>query len=144
MADVMGSPRARVLVAIVVGALALGTVGGVVIAGHSAAELPAEMDVVLEHVEEGERGSNITALVVEVDYHGDEPITVTPHVWSSRQHVQHAWKPYNLTLQPGANMIEFRAPNPHAPIQSDKAQLWLADGQRRATLNWITTLAEGS
>jgi hypothetical protein len=132
------------LVAIVAAALALGAAGGVVIAGHSAAQLPAEMDVVLEHVEEGERGPNITALVVEVDYHGDEPVTVTPHVWSSRQHVQHAWKPYNLTLQPGTNMIEFRSPNPHAPIRDDKAQLWLADGQRRATLNWITTLAEGS
>lgn len=107
--------------------------------GHAAATLPADMAVTNSTCEEG----NITAVTVQVDYLGWEPTTVTPHIWSGKQHVQHTWSPENITLEPGVQTVQVEAPMALAEIKGRDAQLYLADGQRRVIENWRTKRCGG-
>lgn len=118
--------RRLVVCAVLVGAVAL-----VLGAGHAAATLPGETAIVDATCSQ----ENVTALTLRVEYHGDGPVTVTPHVWSARQHVQFSWGPDNLTLQPGSQTLRIEAADERAFIHEAPIQVWLADGQRRMIAN---------
>lgn len=104
-------------------------VGAIVAQGHAAATLAADVDVVEQTCEAG----TVTALTLRID--AAEPVVVTPHVWSAKQHVQFAWQPSTIRVT-GTETVRIRAPDPRAYIQSDRAQVWIADGQRRAIANF--------
>lgn len=121
----------RVAAAVGLG-LVVATIVGV---GHVAATLPAQVTVLEEHCTAG----NVTALTLAVEYDGTQPVTVTPHVWSSKQHVQFPWQPESIQLEPGRQVVHITAPDPRAYIQSERGQVWLASGQQRSITNWEVT-----
>jgi len=106
----------------------------VVSQGHAATALPADVEVVEERCFHGD----VIELTLEVDYRGEVPVTVTPHVWSEHQHVQFAWSPQEIRLEPGTQTVAISAPEERAVINGigARGQIYLADGQRRAITNW--------
>lgn len=124
--------REELLVRVASAVIALVVFALVISHGHAATTFPAEVAVVDERCVDG----NVTALRIAVGYHGDRPVTVTPHVWSSQQHVQFSWTPQAIRLDPGENFVTISAPDERAYLAGDRAQVYLADGQRRAITNW--------
>jgi hypothetical protein len=80
----------------------------------------------------GHGGGAVGELTLQIDYEGDEPVTVTAHVWSERQHVQFAWEPIRVEIAPGEQTVRLEAPDDRAVIEESRAQVWLAssDGHR--------------
>ncbi len=115
-----------IVLGVVIGAFAIG------IGGAQAATLPADVAVSDVDCRDGE----ISSLELSVEYRGSEPVNVTPHVWSSNSHVQLSWTPTTIRLEPGANNVEIEPPRPRGRVGGDYAQLYLADGQQRAVVNW--------
>jgi len=118
--------RELIVLGVVIAALAIG------ISGAQAASLPAGVTVSDVDCRDGE----IAALELTVEYRGSEPVEVTPHVWSSRSHVQLSWTPTTIVLEPGTNTVQIEPPRPRGRVAGDYAQMYLADGQRRAVTNW--------
>lgn len=117
----------------IVGVVVLAAVSGIVHWGHESATVDGSITVTNSTCENG----NVTAVTATVEYSGDAPLTMTPHVWSARQHVQHSWSPTRIVLDPPvARTIRFEPPSPRGYIGGDRAQLYLADGQRRLITNW--------
>jgi hypothetical protein len=92
------------------------------------APFPGSIGVASASCEDGA----VDELTLRVDYEGDEPATVTAHVWSERQHVQFAWEPTRVEIEPGEQTIHIEAPDERAVIEESRAQVWVAsaDGQR--------------
>ncbi len=118
--------RKLVLFGVVVAGIVIG------ISGVQAANLPAEVTVSDLDCRDGE----IASLELSVEYSGEDPVEVTPHVWSTRSHIQLSWDPTKITLEPGVNTVEIEPPRPRGRVVGDYAQVYLADGQRRAIANW--------
>lgn len=101
-------------------------------AGHAAATLDADVDVVEQHCD----SDTVTALTLRVDFEAASSATATAHVWSSRQHVQFSWEPRDIQLFDGTQNVTITAPDERAYIEGDRAQVWLAVGQQRAIENF--------
>lgn len=97
-----------------------------------AAALPADLDV--EDVECV--GGEAASLLLNVQLHADDPMEVTVHTWSERNHVQIAWEPVRVELTPGPNWFWVRAPRERAYLDGSHAQVWVAADQQRAVENW--------
>lgn len=93
---------------------------------HAAATLDGDIDVASVTCEDG----NITGMELRVTYHGDEPVTVTPHAWGGKQHVQFPWTP-DLRLQPGTQTVEIAPVNDYAVLRGSAAQVYLVNGSQR-------------
>lgn len=118
--------RKVVALAFVVIALAVG------ISGVQAASLPADVTVSDVDCRDGE----VAGLELTVEYHGSAPVEVTPHVWSTRSHVQLSWTPTTVVLEPGTNTVQIEPPRPRGRVAGDYAQVYLINGQQRAVTNW--------
>lgn len=133
----MSLRRASGAAAVAIGAIVVVLL--IVTSGHAAATLPADLVVTDSTCEDG----NVTALTLRVEYHGSDPTTVTPHVWSARQHIQHTWQPENISLKPGVQTVRIETESEWGEIRGDGAQVYLADGQRRVIENWRVQRCEG-
>jgi hypothetical protein len=126
----------RVVIALGLVVSALGVLG----AAHADAQLPAKATVVDSECNgrgavSGER--EIATVRLRVTFAASEPVVVHPHTWDQKRHVQHAWEPRNVTLQPGTQTVTLRAPSREARLTPGvRAQIALNDGQRRAVTNW--------
>lgn len=120
--------RPALLTAVVVTLFAV----SIIFWGHSAAAMNGGVDVVNTTCEDG----NITAVTAAVTYHADRSTTVTAHVWSSKQHVQHSWSPQRIEIESGRTQIRFEPRSNRGYIRGDQAQIAINDGQRRAIENW--------
>jgi len=118
-----------ILIAALVTALVL---GNIVASGHAAATLEADVDVLEQTCEDGA----VTELRLHVSQESAPSLTVTPHVWSSKQHVQFAWDPESITVYDGGTNVTISAPDERAYIAGDRAQVWVAAGQQRAIENF--------
>lgn len=106
-------------------------VSSIAVAG-SVTSLPADLDVEAADCADG----TVDQLTLTVTYHGDEPRAVTPHVWSERQHVQFAWIPEQVWLEPGTQTVTITAPDARAVIDGERAQVYLVDGPQRVVENF--------
>lgn len=115
-------------------AIALAGVGLSV--GHAAATLPGDVDVVAtECNDHGEK----TEITLRVHYGGEQPVTATPHVWSSKHHIQYAWDPVDVRLEPGNQTVSITAPERDAaPTPGERVQVSFAAGQQRLITNFET------
>jgi hypothetical protein len=107
-------------------------IGNIVVSGHAAATLNADVDVVGQACEDGA----VTDLRLHISQESAPSLTVTPHVWSSRQHVQFTWDPASITVYDGGQNVTISAPDERAYIEGDRAQVWVAAGQQRAIENF--------
>ena len=107
-------------------------VGNIIASGHAAATLEADVDVVGQTCEDGA----VTDLRLHISQESAPSLTVTPHVWSSRQHVQFTWEPASITVYDGGKNVTISAPDDRAVIEGDQAQVWIAAGQERAIENF--------
>jgi len=121
--------QARNILAIV---LVLAAVG-VVAEGHAAATSPAAVEVLEQQCS---ATGGVGALTVRVTNPTTDTIVVTPHVWSSKQHVQFPWSPSNLQIPPGETVVTIRPPDDRGVIDGGRGQVWVADGQQRAIENF--------
>jgi hypothetical protein len=113
-----------VVALLVVGAL-------VATVGHSQATMRGDVEVLGSTCTDG----GIAAVHLQVSV--NETMTVHPHTWDEKRHVQHPWTPRNLTLEPGIQRVTIVAPSERARITSgQRAQVALNDGQRRLIANW--------
>jgi hypothetical protein len=119
----------RTLLAVVVAGLVL---GNIVVSGHAAATLDADVDVLEQTCEDGV----VTELRLHIAQESAPSLTVTPHVWSSKQHVQFPWTPESITVYDGGRNVTISAPDERAYIEGDRAQVWIAAGQERAIENF--------
>jgi len=113
-------------------------VGGttIVAAGHASATLPADVEVVDETCTAG----RISAVTLSVTYYGDTPITVHSHTWDEERHIQYAWRPKTITLEPGTQQVQIQAPVADAQLTpAAVSQVYLNHGQQRAIYNWRST-----
>jgi hypothetical protein len=96
--------------------------------GPLLAPFPGSIGVAAVSCEDGV----VDELTLRTDYEGDEPVTVTAHVWSERQHVQFAWEPTRVRVVPGEQTVHLEAPDDRAVTKESRAQVWLAsvDGRR--------------
>jgi hypothetical protein len=96
--------------------------------GPLLAPFPGSIGVASASCEDGA----VAELTLRVDDEGDEPATVTAHVWSERQHVQFAWEPTRVRVVPGEQTVHLKAPDDRAVTKESRAQVWLAsvDGRR--------------
>lgn len=118
-----------ILIAVVVTVLVL---GNIVMSGHAAATLDADVEVIGQTCED----DAVTGLRLHISQESAPSLTVTPHVWSSRQHVQFAWEPTSITVYDGGQNVSISAPDDRAVIEGDRAQVYLAAGQQRAIENF--------
>jgi hypothetical protein len=118
-----------ILIAVVVTVLVL---GNIVMSGHAAATLDADVEVIGQTCEDGA----VTDIRLHISQESAPSLTVTPHVWSSRQHVQFAWDPASITVYDGGQNVTISAPDERAYIEGDRAQVWVAAGQQRAIENF--------
>jgi len=77
---------------------------------------------------------NLSEITMRVQV--NESRTVTPHVWSSKSHVQMSWKPRNVSLHAGTQFVQLTRPEDRVAVRGDRAQLALNDGQKRLITNW--------
>lgn len=103
-------------------------------AGHAAAELPATATVTDSQCAEY---GDVASVTLRVSLQTNSAVTVHAHTWDQKRHVQHAWTPSNVTLEPGVSIVTFQAPNPEAAITGGAhTQLALNSGQKRVITNW--------
>lgn len=119
---------ATVTIAVVVSVLVLGQI---VTAGHAAATLDADVDVIEQRCE----ADAVTDLTLRIDVESAPSSGATAHVWSSRQHVQFSWEPSGIRLHNGTQTVTISAPDERAHLKGDRGQVWLAVGQRRVLEN---------
>jgi len=120
---------ATFIIAVVVSVLVLGQI---VTAGHAAATLDADVDVIEQHCE----ADAVAELTLRIDFEQAPMATATAHVWSSRQHVQFSWEPRDIQLFDGEQNVTITAPDERAYVDGDRAQVWIAVGQQRAIENF--------
>jgi hypothetical protein len=118
-----------ILIAAVVTGLVL---GNIVMSGHARATLDADVEVVGQTCEDGA----VTDLRLHISQESAPSLTVTPHVWSSRQHVQFTWEPSSITVYDGSQNVTISAPDERAVLNGDRGQVWIAAGQQRAIENF--------
>lgn len=117
------------VIAVVVTLLVL---GNLIASGHAAATLDADIVVVEQHCEDGA----VTALTLRAELNREGMQPVTPHVWSSRQHVQFTWDPSMTIIGDEPRTFRIEAPDDRAVIEGDRAQVYLAAGQQRVIENF--------
>jgi len=120
------------VVGIISVAVSVLVLGQIVTAGHAAATLDADVDVLDQHCEAGA----VDELTLQVDFEAAPSATATAHVWSSRQHVQFSWESRDIRLFDGTQNVTIAAPDQRAYIEGDRAQVWIAVGQQRAIENF--------
>jgi len=122
----------RGLTIMIVVAVTVFVLGNIIVSGHASATLDADLDIIGQTCSDGA----VTELTLHVGYEQAPMTTVTPHVWSSRQHVQFTWEPRDVRLFDGDQNVTISAPDERAFIEGDRAQVWLAVGQKRAIQNF--------
>ncbi|WP_435067710.1 hypothetical protein [Haloplanus sp. C73] len=113
-------------------ALATFVLGNVVMSGHAAATLDGDVEVISQTCDDGA----VTALDLHIIQESAPSLTVTPHVWSSRQHVQFTWEPASITVYDGGTNVTISVPDERAYIEGDRAQVWISAGQQRSIENF--------
>lgn len=107
----------------------VGVVAGGFVLGHAAATLPGNADVVATACNDH---GETTEISLRVHYAGEQPVTATPHVWSSKHHIQYAWVPVDRRLEPGNQTVTITAPDRDAaPRPGELVQVSFAAGQQR-------------
>lgn len=102
--------------------------------GHDAATLPGDADVVATGCNDD---GDIGEVTLRVEFRGEQPVTATPHVWSSKHHIQYAWAPEDVRLEPGAQTVTITAPRRDAaPTTGELVQVSFAAGQERLITNF--------
>lgn len=119
----------KILLAVVITVLVL---GNVVVSGHAAATLDADVEVIGQNCKDGA----VTELRLHIAQESAPVVTVTPHVWSSRQYVQFTWEPAEIQVFDGGRNVTISAPDERAHIEGDRAQIWIAAGQQRSIQNF--------
>lgn len=114
--------------------LSLALAAAVAGTGAMSSRLPADVDVVLEHVDED--SGAIEAVIIEIEYSGETSIDVSPLVSGSRSDNIRRWRPHTITLTPGIETVELRAPTPDATISANSATVWLTTGRQLASHSW--------
>jgi len=127
-------PHQEILVSLAAVMLVISVLTTAVLAANKAATLQGDVEVV--DIECNEYG-HVNEISLQIKNQSNKTEEVTPHVWSSKHHVQYAWSPENITLKSGTQTVTITAPNRDAgPDPGERAQWWLADGQQRLVVNW--------